>query len=419
MTDTAQPSHELGASFLDPAIQDDPFATYAEMHQSCPVYRLPENGLVMVTKYDDVRSMLTDVETFSSQPSRGAAGRVNDAALAHAQYFVDHGWVKARTLQRTDPPVHSRYRKLLGRVFTGRRVKGMAPRIDAITNDLIDGFIDRGECEWVSEFALPMPGIFICEEIGLPADELPRFKRWADAMLAMAQRVLTVEEAVEEARIEVEAQHYFHEEFEKRRANPTDDLISALVHAHGDDEEPLTDEELQDLMHQLITGGLETTTSAIAKGLWLLIRFPEQQALLRNDPSLMKNFIEEVLRYDSPVGGLWRLATCPVDMRGVQVEAGDAVMARYAAANRDPEQFDDPGRFDITRENVNTHVAFRVGHHFCIGAALARQELFSTFTAVIERMDNLSLARPLDDQAHEFSFFLRAMKELPISFTAT
>lgn len=415
MTDT---DPGLTASFLDPEVQNDPFAVYADMHERCPVYRLPETGLVMVTKYDDVRDMLTDPETFSSQPSRGAAGRVTDAAQAHADYFKEHGWVKARTLQRTDPPIHTRYRKLLGRVFTTRRVKDMAPHIDEITHGLFDGFVERGTCEWVSEFALPQPGIFICEQIGLPASELATFKRWADAMLAMSQRVLTVDEAIAEAKIEVEAQHYLAAEFDKRRAEPTDDLISALVHAHGEDEAPLTDEELQDLMHQLITGGLETTTSALAKGMWLLIRYPDQQQLLRDDPTLMRNFIEEVLRFDSPVAGLWRVAACPASMRGVDIEAGEAVMARYAAANRDAEQFPDPDRFDITRDNVGTHVAFGVGNHFCIGAALARQELLSAFTAVLERMDDLALAEPLDDLPHEFSFFLRAMKQLPISFTA-
>ncbi len=409
---------ELDASFFDPAVLDDPFATYAAMHERCPVYRLPENDLVMVTTYEDVREMLVDTEAFSSQPSAGAAGRATEAARAHAEYFVEHGWVKARTLQRTDPPVHTRYRKLLGRVFTTRRVSEMTPRIDELTHELIDRFIDRGECEWVGDFALPMPGIFICEQIGLPASELATFKRWADAMLAMAQRVLTVDQAVEEARIEIEAQHYFDQEFARRRQDPSDDLISALVHAHGDDEEPLTDEELQDLMHQLITGGLETTTSALAKGMWLLIRYPDQQQKLRDDPSLMRNFVEEVLRFDSPVAGLWRVATCPRTMRDVEIEAGDAVMARYAAANRDADQFPEPHRFDIERDNAGTHVAFGVGNHFCIGAALARQEMMSAFSAVVDRMDDLALARPLDDLPHEPSFFLRPMKELPISFRA-
>ena len=411
-----EPTNGLDVSFMDPAIQDDPFDTYATMHEQCPVYRMPETGLVMVTKYDDVRTVMTDSKVYSSQPS-GGAGRQTEIALAHADYMATHGWVKARTLQRTDPPVHTRYRKLLGRVFTNRRVQSMAPRIDEIANMLIDRFIDDGQCEWVDDLALPLPGIFIAEQLGLQADQIDVFKRWADAMLAMAQRVLTLEEALEAAATEVEAQHFMAAEFEKRRAEPTDDLISALVHAHGDDEEPFTMEELQDLMHQLITGGFETTTAALSSGMWHLLRFPEQQQMLRDDPSLIPNFIEESLRFDSPVAGLWRVAACPATIRDFEIDAGQPVMARYAAANRDAEQFPDPDTFDLTRDNASTHVAFGVGAHFCIGAALARQELLSAFEAVIARMDDLGLAEPLDDQPHEFSFFLRPMKRLPLQFT--
>ena len=151
--------------------------------------------------------------------------------------------------------------------------------------------------------------------------------------------------------------------------------------------------------------------------MWLLLRYPDQQQMLRDDPSLIPAFVEESLRFDSPVAGLWRTTTCPTTLRGVDINAGDPVMARYAAANRDSEQFRDPDRFDITRSNANTHVAFGVGAHFCIGAALARQELVSAFQAVIARMDDLDLAEPLDDQPHQFSFFLRPMKQLPLAFT--
>jgi len=418
MTDTADTDSGLDASFMDPAVQDDPFEVYEDMHASCPVHRLPENGLYMVTKYEDVREVLTDPATFSSRPSGGAGGR-SEASEAHARVFEEKGWVKARTLQRTDPPVHTHYRKLLGRVFTNRSVQAMTPRIDEITHELIDQFIDRGECEFVSEFALPLPGIFICEQLGLPASEYQTFKKWADAMLAMSQRVLSPEEAIAQAEIEIEAQHHLAREFDARRDEPRDDLISALVHAHtsdDDDDEPFTMEELQDLMHQLVTGGFETTTAALGTGMWLLLRYPEQMEKLRADRSLLRNFIEESLRFDSPVAGLWRTAACPAEVSGVEIPEGALVMPRYAAANRDAEVFDDPDVFDITRDNANQHVAFGLGNHFCIGAALARAELVSAFTAILDRLDEIQLAEPLDDQPHEFSFFLRPMKRLPLKF---
>ena len=139
---------ELEESFLDPAVQDDPFDTYTTLHEKCPVYKVPENGLYMVTKYEDVREVLTTPSIYSSRPGTGAGG-LNEASKAHAQVFQEKGWVKGRTLQRTDPPEHSHYRKILGRVFTNRAVEGMIPRIDEITHSLIDQFIDRGQGEFV------------------------------------------------------------------------------------------------------------------------------------------------------------------------------------------------------------------------------------------------------------------------------
>ena len=406
---------ELDKSFLEPATQDDPFEAYDELRQHCPVYKLPETGLFMVTRYEDVREVLTTSSVFSSRPGAGAGG-ANEASKAHAAVFSEKGWVKARTLQRTDPPEHTQYRKILGRVFTNRTVERMRPRLEEITNQLIDNFIDRGSCEFVSEFALPLPGIFICEQLGLPAEEYGTFKKWADAMLAMSQKPLTPEEATMQAELEVEAQHHLAKEFNKRRKEPADDLISLIVHAHEDDE-PFTMEELQDLMHQLVTGGFETTTAAISKAMLLLLQYPDQMDKLRTDPSLIKNFIEESLRFDSPVAGLWRTTACPVDIGGASIPEGSPVMPRFASANRDPEMFESPEKFDIERENVNQHMAFGLGSHFCLGASLARAELLAAFTIILDRLDDIHLIGEMYQEIHNFSFFLRPMKELNIGFS--
>ena len=406
---------KLPNSFLDPAIQDDPFESYEVLREECPVYRVPETGLFMITRYEDVRETLTSPENFSSRPGAGAGG-LNEASKAHAAVFAEKGWVKARTLQRTDPPEHTHYRKILGRVFTNRNVERMKPRIEELTNQLIDNFIDRGQCEFISEFALPLPGIFICEQLGLPAEEYETFKKWADAMLAMSQRPLSPEEAVIQAELEVEAQHHLAREFEKRRQDPSDDLISLIVHAHQD-EDPFTMEELQDLMHQLVTGGFETTTAAISKSMLLLLQYPDQMEKLRADPTLVKNFIEESLRFDSPVAGLWRTAARSVELSGTQIPEGCPVMPRFASANRDSEIFDQPDTFDIERENVNQHVAFGLGNHFCLGASLARAELLAAFEAILKRMDDIHIIGEMEEEIHHFSFFLRPMKELNIGFT--
>lgn len=407
----------MGAGLSDPAVQDEPFAYYRERLSQCPVWHETDIDQYVIGGQAEIRESLMDVATFSSRPSR--ARQPGPAVIAYHEALAQRGWARASTLQRTDPPIHTRYRKLLNRVFTPAAVKEFTPHLDEITAELIDSFAGAGRCEFVSEFALPLPGIFIAEQLGLDRAQYRTFRRWADAMLALAQRPqMTVDEALAEVEVELEAQHFLAAEFDRRRAEPGDDLISMLVHAHGQDEEPLTINELQDLLHQLVTGGFETTTAALASGMLLLATHQDQQQLLRDRPELMGNFIEEVLRFDAPVAGLWRTTACPAQVAGVDMPAGATVMMRFAAANRDARVFDDPDRFDIARDNARNHAAFGFGNHFCVGAALARQEMASAFTALLQRLDTIELDGELPSPLHEPSIFLRPMKALPIRFSA-
>lgn len=404
-------------SLLDPNVQSDPYEFYGKMHKECPVYQMPETGMYIVSKYQDLRQVLKDTDTFSSDITgddrKSLQGDLN--ALYHG-ILKERGWSHVQTLQRTDPPEHSRYRKLLDRVFTAKRVKSMKPHIDDIVNELIDNWIEKGECEFNWDFAMPMPGIFIAEQLGLARDEIEKFKKWADAMLAMATKPLDEAGARAAAEIELEAQHYLYKVFEDRRANPQDDIISALVHAHGDDEEALSTHELQNLMHQLITGGFETTQSAIAHSMWYLVRNPEMQDELRGNPAKVRAFIEEILRFESPVQGLGRLATKDVEVGGTMIPKGAMVLTRYGAANHDEEVFECPHKFDMGRKNVGAHLAFGSGAHFCVGAMLARQEMISSVDILLSRLKNIRLSRDLPNPVHEFSLFLIPMKELPIKF---
>jgi len=407
----------MSRGLSDPAVQDQPFGYYRERLAQCPVWHESDIDQFVIGGQAEIRESLMDVATFSSRPIR--TRQPGEAIVAYHQALAERGWARASTLQRTDPPVHTRYRKLLNRVFTPAAVKEFTPQLDDITAELIDAFIADGRCEFVSQFALPLPGIFIAEQLGLDRTQYRTFRRWADAMLALAQRPqMTVAEALEEVEVELEAQHFLAAEFDRRRAEPGDDLISMLVHAHGADEEPLTMNELQDLLHQLVTGGFETTTAALASGMLLLATHPDQQQLLRDRPELMGNFIEEVLRYDAPVAGLWRTTACPAHVAGVDMPAGASVMMRFAAANRDERVYREPDRFDIERENARNHVAFGFGNHFCVGAALARQEMFSAFTALLERLDAIEVDGELPSPLHEPSIFLRPMKRLPVRFSA-
>jgi cytochrome P450 len=407
-------------SLSDPAVQDNPFEYYSARHRSCPVWKEPDQNLHVVGSMEAARQVLVDSESFSNTPLSHRMGQ-NPVPAAYAAKMAERGWARASTLQRTDPPLHTRYRRVLNRVFTPAQVRKMTPGIDDIVTELIDSFIEAGRCEFVADFALPLPGMFIAEQLGLDRSQYKRFRSWADAMLCLANRPnMTMEEAMAEADIELDAQHHLAAEVAHRREQPGDDLISLIVHAHAD-EEPFSMQELQDLMHQLVTGGFETTTAGLAAAMYLLCTHPDQQRLLREHPDLLNNFVEESLRFDSPVQGLWRTTTCPVHVESPQgsidVPEAHSVMVRYGMANRDPAAFDQPDRFDITRPDANQHIAFGLGAHFCLGAALARQELQSAFRQLIERTTWIELDGELPTPSHEPSFILRPMKALPIRFT--
>ncbi|MEP1123977.1 MAG: cytochrome P450 [Ilumatobacter sp.] len=416
-------------SILDPKVQDDPYDFYREAHATCPVMPVPEVGGVLVTKYDDVRFVLTRPDLFSSSGRGGGArkGLQVENSRRYRDIIRERGWGHVETLQRCDPPEHTAYRRLVGKAFLPKQIRAIQPQVDDISRELIDGLMPSdggvGECEFNLDYAMPLPGTVIAEQLGLPRSEIHTFNRWAHAMLALAMKPVTDQELLETAEIELEAQHHLAGVFEQRRAEPTDDLISALVHSHvgegddGDDAEPLSVAELQNLMHQLITGGFETTTSALNHGMWLLVRRPDVQARLRADPSLVPAFVEESLRYESPVQGLFRTATQDVEVGGVTIPEGALVMVRYAAANRDADVFDHADDFDLDRTGDAKHLAFGVGPHFCVGAALARQELVTGFTHWLERTSNIELARPFDGPVHDPSFILFPMRELPLRFT--
>jgi len=402
-------------SMLDPEVSSQPWEFYGVLHEQCPVYQMPETGAFVVTRYADLRQVLKDPETFSSDVR--VATMPGLAELQQNILKEGGGWEHVQTLQRTDPPLHGHYRKLLDRVFTIKRVREMTPYIEQVTNDLIDGWIDNGECEFNNDFAMPMPGIIIAEQLGLDRGEIKTFKKWADAMLGAARSPVATEEEVRaNAEIELEAQLYLADVFEDRRKNPQQDLMSAMVHAQAEDEEPLTMHELQNLMHQLITGGFETTQTALNHGMWTLVRHPELVPRLRADPSLMKPFVEEVLRWESPVQFLARRATKDVELAGTLIPKESMVLVGYGPADRDEAKFECPHKFDIERKNAGAHLAFGSGAHFCVGALLARQEMATSFTQIVQRLDNIELARPLPQPVHNFSLFFLPMHDFHVKF---
>jgi len=404
-------------SLMDPLVQSDPYDFYASLHAGAPVFRMPETGYYIVSRYQDVLQVLMDPARFSSTFSQSFfALQGEDGAALYEDILRREGWSHAVTLQRADPPLHRKYRSLVDRLFTPRYVREMVPHIDALCHMLIDRFVDRGECDFLAEFALPLPGMIIARELGLDPDEISTFRRWADALLAPVTRVLDREELVATARTEVEMQHFLADLFETRRQEPRNDLVSILVNTPDENGELLTMEESQNIMHQLISGGFESTTSAISHAMWLLIRHPDQMRRLREEPALLGNFVDEALRHESPTQGLLRRATEEVEIAGTRIPKDAILIVRYGAANRDAERFPCPHQFDITRKNARTHLALGAGVHACVGRVLAVQEVKSAFTAILARMDNIELAAPMPVPTHVDSLLLRSLREMRIRF---
>jgi cytochrome P450 len=408
-----------GELLLDPAVQDNPFPYYQRLRAQQPVLRMPGTGFYVLTRYEDLRAVLRDTETFSNtlDLEELSGERARRLGALFNQRLAEKGWPHVPTLHQSDPPEHTRYRRLLNKVFSPGRVRQMVPDVQRICDQLIDAFAGRGRCEFVSEFAFPLPAIVISEQLGLAAGEIGTFRRWADAMLAPAQGLLTDEDAaVANADIEAEAQHYLAGVFEARRAHPTGDLISALVAASEEEERPLSMPELQNLLQQLITGGYITTADAITSAMWLLIEHPEQLRRVRADRSLIRPFAEESLRMLAPVQGLFRKATKDVEIRGVSIPAGSILHVRYGAANRDGEAFARPDDVDVTREHVMRHMSFGQGPHACVGAPLARQEMVTAFERLLGRLDDLRFdpGRP-PERNHGLLFY--SFRALPIRFS--
>jgi cytochrome P450 len=400
--------------FNDLDVQADPFPYYREQLRHSPAWHEADMNLYVIGGHEEAMAALLDPDTFSNIVNH-TAGQ-DEGFVAYRSYLAEHGAERCPTLEFTDPPIHMRYRRLLNRVFTPRQVKALMPSIESIAVSLVDTFADRGECEFVREFAVPLPGIFITEQLGLPREEYPTLRRWAEAMVSAGARPMTVDEAVHEAKIDLEAQTFLQSEFDRRRTDPGTDLISMLVAAMGEDDEPLSEPELQDLLLQLITGGFETTTSAFTTGMWRLARDPALADRLRAQRELVPQFVEESLRFDSPIHGLWRRATRDVTIGEVTIPAEATVMIQFGCANRDARAYADADDFDIERDQQTPHLAFGFGTHFCVAASLARQELAAGFELLLDRLDAIRVAVPDDELRRAPGLLFRQFEALPIRF---
>lgn len=405
-------------NFFDEKVLNCPYDFYQTLQEQAPVYQLPDTNIFMVTRYEDVKKLLKDTETYSNNFNHLLKGP--EPAPEVTEIYA-RAWQPVDTMITADPPRHKTYRTLVNKVFSAKRVDAMEDYMKTIVHELIDNFIDRGECDFVREFTTPLPVYVIADQLGVPREDLKDFKKWSDSFARRLSQMATPDEQLEDAENIVAFQFYMADMIERRRREPKDDMISDLVVTEIEDPDTgerrrLNQEELHSILQQLMVAGNETTTSAITGGMVSLIRNPEQMKELQAHPEKIPNAVEEILRMESPSAGMWRVVKKDAELHGVKIPKDSLLMLRYHAANRDRALFQEPNDIDIERCNADDHIAFGQGVHFCPGAMLARKEMNVAFGALLERLDNIQLVEDKSDFDYWPNIVLRGMKGVYIKF---
>jgi hypothetical protein len=378
-----------GADPSDPAYLDDPHPVYRRLREQHPVNLTPD-GVWRLTRYDDCLRMLR----------LGGAGMRRTDGLLPGQTPELAAQERGQFMLLTDPPKHTRLRKLVSKAFTPRAIGAWRPRIEAVTDELLDRVEARGEMDLIADLALPVPATLICEMLGVPVGDRDTFTEWtADVTHGLALRRGNAPPGLVERVLKARngLAGYFNQLIDARRGQTGDDLLSALIAAEEEGDR-LSTEELLIQSIGLLVAGFETTIGLIGNGLTTLIRNPDEIARLRAEPDLIESAVEECLRYAGPITWTVRILHEPAAFGGYEMDANEEVMIGLAAANRDPEHFDDPERFDIARFAAipapPPHLSFGGGAHLCLGAHLARLESQVAIGRLVQRFTDLELVEP-------------------------
>jgi cytochrome P450 len=397
----------LGPRLFGPRMLANPYPYYARLRRADPVHWAAQFGGWVLTRYADVTALLRSPDVSSD--------RVASARQRFGPQFCGLDEVREHSMLNADPPRHTRLRLLVNKAFTPRTVEGLATFIKKFVDDVLGAAAARGRMDLMADLAFPLPATVIAEMLGVPPQDRDRFKKWSDQTTAAIGNLpsnLSPEVVRKAVRAMAELVSYLRGIIAQRRAEPRDDLLSALVKAQEEGDR-LSDAELLGNSVLLLNAGHETTTNLIGNGTLALLRHPDQWRRLRDDPELIPTAVEELLRYDSPVQFTSRILKADMELGGKSLRAGQVVLLLLGAANRDPEQFSDPDRLDVGRPD-NKHVAFGLGPHFCLGAPLARLEGRIVLEALLRRMPDLRLDGPTPRYRQNFN--LRGVETLPVAF---
>ena len=385
-----------GVDFTDRDTQACPFSAYRQLQQQPGLYVDPRTGYYIVTDYQTVKQLTGDNKRLSNQV--GIIGTRRDARQAELdRIFAEHGLPIRDVLVSSDPPVHTLHRSLVDKVFTATRLARMESYLRQVVDSYIDRFRDSTSVDFHAEFSIMVPMTVIADQLGLPRTEedIASFKRWSDAVAFRSEPNVEHESQVRYAHRICELQRFLIRKATEYRAAPADCLLSDIVQVSIDGH-TLDMEDLVSIAMILVVAGNETTTSALSSGMLRLLTERGLQDQLRRNPSLIPRFVEETLRMDAPLQGLFRRTLLDMEICGTRVPAGSVLVLKWGAANRDPGKFPEPDRFDINRDNSHQHLTFGFGPHFCVGNQLARNELRFSFEHILRRTTDIRLSNRPD-----------------------
>jgi cytochrome P450 len=404
----------VSQSVLDPQVQQCPYPYYRALREEAPVRLTPE-GTYIVSTYDLIIQVVHDSKTFSSMSPHGGGLGLHHSEAADA-LIEEKGYGRSPPVfVNLDPPDHTVYRRIVMNAFRPARIRQMEQSIITTLTDVMDSFADQSEVNVVHDFAIPVQIYIIADILGIARSDFRLFREWSDAWFVGLALSVSEEEHLKAAEKIVELQHYLMARIRERRAKPGEDVLSDFLDARFGGDRPLTDLEVLAMAENVLVAGHETTSNSIAAGLHRLASEPDLQSRLRQDPTAIAKFVEELLRTEAPVQMMPRYATQDTVLGGVAIPKGAVVMVAFASANRDAAKFADGDSFNVDRPNASRHLTFGSGIHTCVGSPLAKLVLTNTFGLVLERYSGFRLVDPQEKLNYNPSFVLRGLSALVLA----
>jgi cytochrome P450 len=400
-----------------PHFMDDPYPTYEVLRSQAPVFFDSKLNVYHVTSYELIHEVLSHHEIFSNVPNPAVMPLFSNEQEIEDLYAKEGGWLSIPVLITADPPEHTELRAIVQKAMTFGIVKRMNPAIRLVANELIDAFGRDGTVEFMGAFAKRLPLYVIADLLGVPREHEVLLHRMADATTTMGDGGLrSREEILSLHRVQIEGQKVFQRFFEQYREKPEENMLSYLILARFESGCPLSDRQLHSLIQLFLVGGNDTSPGALGNGMMALARNQRLQSELRSDPTLIPKFVEEVLRFESPVAGLYRFVARDTQLGGVALAAGATVSCRLNAGNRDPGRFENPDVLDIARKGARNHLAFGAGVHYCVGVNLGRAEVTIGWETLLGRLATFRLQDAQFEPVYQDKLIVRNPVSIPIAF---